>query len=358
METIVFLEALVRALGQGWSARYGMIAPYGVFGVTLTSDVGGGIEVVPSLVRGEIVVWSPFVFARGTPTYDLHIDGVLFRTSVLTEAVGRLDRWRRERSPAGRMAARFAKIDPPRPRRSARVTEPDVPLDAMTVTPAMGARAVGGLAAPVRSPAAPAASAGATSPAGDDESLADALRGKKLGEIDRARKLARQRDPDHAARELFAIARRVTGDARANALGVLVALGRPKDGAELARYLGDPERSVQSIAVDGVKRAGYADAVPALAALVVARDARPTSARSQLAASAAAAMKALSGKRGAAALTDYLGSVDPRVREAACVALAMSGAPAGKRTRPMLERLLGDDDARVVKAAKRALAAR
>ena len=53
METIAFLEALVRALGHGWSARYGMIAPYGVFGVTLTSDVGGTVEVVPSLVRGD-----------------------------------------------------------------------------------------------------------------------------------------------------------------------------------------------------------------------------------------------------------------------------------------------------------------
>jgi hypothetical protein len=344
VETIDFLEDLVRALGHGWSARYGMIAPYGVFGVTLTSDVGGAIEVVPSLVRGEIVVWSPFVFARGTPTYDLHIDGQLVRTPVLAEAVARLDRWRRERGPAGRMAARFARVAPSRPRRSARTTE----VDDLTVTPAMGLPAV---TAPPRSPVG-------RGPAAPVESLAEALRGKKLGQIERARKLARQRGHDQAVRELYAIAKRASGDARANALGVLVAVARPQDGAELARYLGDPERSVQSVAVDGVKRTGYAAAVPALAALVVDRDARRTSARSQLAASAATAMKALSGKRGLAALTGYLTSDDPRVREAACVALTMSGGPATKRTRPMLERLLGDDDARVVKAARRALAAR
>jgi hypothetical protein len=339
VETIDFLEDLVRALGHGWSARYGMIAPYGVFGVTLTSDVGGAIEVVPSLVRGEIVVWSPFVFARGTPTYDLHVDGELVRTPVLTEAVARLERWRRERGPAGRMAARFAQ-----PRRSARTTE----VDDLTVTPIMGSPVV---VAPVRAPVT-------RSPPGPAESLAEALRGKKLGQIERARKLARQRGHDQAARELYAIAKRASGDARANALGVLIAVARPQDGAELARYLGDPERSVQSVAVDGVKRTRYAAAVPALAALVVARDARPTSARSQLAASAATAMKALSGKRGIAALTGYLTSDDPRVREAACVALTMSGGPATKRTRPMLERLLADGDARVVKAAKRALAGR
>ena len=80
METIAFLEALVRALGNGWSARYGMIAPYGVFGVTLTSDSGGTVEVVPSLVRGDVVTWSPFVFTRGTPHYDVYTDdGELLR---------------------------------------------------------------------------------------------------------------------------------------------------------------------------------------------------------------------------------------------------------------------------------------
>ena len=31
MESIAFLETLLRALGRGWSARYGVIAPYGVF---------------------------------------------------------------------------------------------------------------------------------------------------------------------------------------------------------------------------------------------------------------------------------------------------------------------------------------
>jgi HEAT repeat protein len=189
------------------------------------------------------------------------------------------------------------------------------------------------------------------------ESLADALRDQKLGRIDRARKLAKQRDPGQAARELLAIARRASGDARANALDVLTAVARPEDGPELARYLADPERSVQSVAIDGVKRTGYAAAVAALATLVLGRDARPNSGKSRLAASAATAMKALSGKRGAAALTGYLTSDDPRVREAACVAFTMFSNPGTKVARPLLERLLVDGDARVVKAARRALAA-
>jgi len=192
--------------------------------------------------------------------------------------------------------------------------------------------------------------------AGVIESLADALRDKKLGRIDRARKLAKARDRDQAAHELLAVATHASGDARANALDVLAAVGRPEDGAELARYLGDPERSVQSVAIEGVKRTGYVAAVPALAMLVLGRDARPTSGRSRLAMEAATAMKALSGQRGAAALTGYLSSDDPRVREAACVAFTMFANPGTKVARPLLERLLGDGDARVAKAAKRALA--
>src|SRR6185369_3717691 len=100
------------------------------------------------------------------------------------------------------------------------------------------------------------------------QTLADALRDKKLGQIERARKLARERDPDQVASELLVIAQRSSGDARANALEVLTAVARPEHGAELARYLDDPARSVQIVAIDGVKRLGYVDAVPALAALV------------------------------------------------------------------------------------------
>ena len=48
---------------------------------------------------------------------------------------------------------------------------------------------------------------------------------------------------------------------------------------------------------------------------------------------------------------------DPRVREAACVALTMFPHPGTKRARPVLERLLADSDARVAKAARRVLAA-
>lgn len=352
METIAFLEALVRGLGRGWSARYGMIAPYGVFGVTLTSDVGGSVEVVPSLVRGDVVTWSPFVFTRGTPHYDLHLDGELLRTPELAAAIARLRQWREARGPAGRVAARLARTGAKR-RRRARTTEPDVTPEAGTPI-----ATVWGTGSSRRVPAAAAPASRASRASGAAiESLADALRDKKLGQIERARKLAIQRDRDQAARELLAIARRAGGDARANALDVLAVVARPQDGAELARYLDDPERSVQRVAIDGVKRLGYAAAVPALAALVLGRDGRPSSSRSRLATSAATAMKALSGKRGAAALTGYLTSDNPRVREAACVAFTMFTHPGIKLARPMLERLLTDGDARVARAARRALAA-
>ena len=263
METIAFLEALVRALGNGWSARYGMIAPYGVFGVTLTSDAGGTVEVVPSLVRGDVVTWSPFVFTRGTPHYDVHTDdGELLRTAVLDEAVERLERWRRGRGPVARVAARVAARS--RPRRPVRTTEVD--LTPPAGTPIDGAAIAAHLAE----------SAVTASPAIlSTQSLADALRDRKLGQIERARKLARERDRDQVAGELLLIARRSSGDARANALDVLTAIARPEHGAELARYLDDPARSVQSVAIDGVKRLGYVAAVPALAALVLARGGRP-----------------------------------------------------------------------------------
>jgi hypothetical protein len=321
VETVSFLEALVRALGRGWSARYSVIAPFGVLGVTLTSDVGGKVEVVPSLVRGDIVIWTPLVFTPGTPHYDLHVDGVVTRTAVVADAVAHLERWRQARGPAGKVAARLARVGAGR-RRAVRTPEAAAP------------------------PGAPG------------ESLADALRGRPLGEIKRARELAAGRDRDAAAGELLAIARRSMGDARANALGVLVAIAGPEHGAELARYLGDAERSVQRVAIDGVKRTGYAAAVPALAQLVLARDGKPASPRTQLATEAATAMKVLSGQRGAAALTGYLGSQDPRVREAACVAFTLFTNPGTKQARPALERLLADGDPRVVRAARRALAPR
>jgi hypothetical protein len=348
VETIAFLEALVRALGNGWSARYGMIAPYGVFGVTLTSDSGGTVEVVPSLVRGDVVTWSPFVFTRGTPHYDVYTDdGELLRTAVLDEALERLERWRRGRGPVARVAARVAARA--RPRRPARTTEVDVTPPAGT---AIG-RSTLVASQLARSAAAPPIAVPAML---SSQALADALRDKKLGQIERARKLARERDRDQVARELLLIARRSSGDARANALEVLNAIARPEHGAELARYLEDPARSVQSVAIDGVKRLGYVGAVPALAALVLGRDGKPGSGKSRLASSAATAMKVLSGKRGAAALTGYLTDDDPRVREAACVAFTMFANPGTKLARPFLERLLGDSDARVVRAARRALA--
>jgi HEAT repeat protein len=332
VETLGFLEALVHAVRPGWSVRYGAIEPWGVFGVVLISPAGS-VEVVPSLVRGEIVVWSPFVFVQGVPHYDLHgADGEFLRTCVLDEAVAWIARWQAARGPA----AAPEPVTPARPRRSARQTEVD------GVTPVMPIAAVS-----IR-PDEPVPAA---------ESLADALRGQKRGQLRRARELVRQRDRGQAARELIAIARRARGDARANALEVLIAVARPEDGPELARYLGDPDRGVQRLAVDGVKRIGYAAAVPALAQLVVARVPRPTTSARELTAAAAIAMKSLSGKRGAAALTGYFRSADPRVREAACVAVAMFPEPGARRARPQLEQLLGDRDARVVRAAKRALAA-
>jgi len=332
VETIAFLEALVRALGRGWSARYGVIAPYGVLGVTLTSDTGGTVEIVPSLMRGEIVIWSPFVFTPGAPHYDLYTDdGVLTRTAVLGDAVAHLERWRRTRGPVGQVAARLARVGAKR-RRPVRTTEVDEPRGA----PPRGTP-------PRGTPPPP---------------LADALRGKRLGEIRRARELATRRDPSAAAGELLAIARRSAGDARANALAVLSAIARPEHGPELARYLGDPERSVQRAAIDGVKRTGYTAAVPALAAIVLGRDGKSTSARTQLAIDAATAMKVLSGRRGAAALTGYFTAPDPRVREAACVAFTLFTNPGTKQARPQLERLLADGDPRVARAARRVLAPR
>jgi hypothetical protein len=149
VETIAFLEALVRALGRGWSARYGMIAPYGVFGVTLTSDAGGSVEVVPSLVRGDVVTWSPFVFTRGTPHYDLHVDGELLRTPELSDAIARLRQWREARGPASRVAARLVRTGAKR--RTARTTEVDVTPAAGT--PVSAPRPIGRRRASVAAPA-------------------------------------------------------------------------------------------------------------------------------------------------------------------------------------------------------------
>jgi hypothetical protein len=352
VESVAFLETLIRALGRGWSARYGLIAPYGVFGVTLTSDAGGTVEVVPSLVRGGIVTWTPFPFTRGTPHYDLYTDdGELIRTAVLAEAVARLERWQEAKGPIDRAAARMVRAH--RPRRSGRTTAVDMPrfvaapVVAATVSEVPRATAPEA-AAPLPAPPLPAPIA----------ALVDALRDQELGQIDRARKLAKQCNPDQAAHALREIARRARGDARANALDVLAIVGRPEDGPELARYLEDPERSVQRVAIDGVKRTGYAAAVPVLAMLVLGRDTKPSSDRSRLAMEAATAMKALSGKRGVAALTGYLTSEDPRVREAACVAFTLLTNPGPGKARPLLERLLADGDARVARAARRALAMR
>src|SRR5262249_60114010 len=69
VETVAFLEALVRGLGRGWSARYGIIAPYGVLGLTLTSDAGGTGEIIPSRGRREVGTWSPVVVTPGTPRH-------------------------------------------------------------------------------------------------------------------------------------------------------------------------------------------------------------------------------------------------------------------------------------------------
>lgn len=342
MEAVGFLGVLVRALGRGWSARYGMIVPYGVFGLNLTSDVGGAVEIVPSLVRGPAVIWSPFVFTRGTPHYELHAEGkLLLRTPKVEDAVARLERWRQARGPAGRVAARLAKVG--KPRRPQRTTEIDTrpegqrgSFDPPRATPT----------APMRAVEPPADGAG------DETGLAAALRD---GKLDRARKLARQGDAVLVRRTLRTLLEQGSGTARATAAGVLAAIAEAGDGAELARYLMDLDRKVQRAAVDGVKRAGYVAALPALAALVIDRDSKPASAKTQLAAAAAVAMKALSGRRGAAGLLGYLDAPDPRLREAACIAVTLAPAASGPLRRA-LEQLLDDSDPRVARAAKRALA--
>jgi len=309
VETVAFLEALVGQLGRGWSARYGILAPYCVLGVTLRCDTGGTVEVVPSRVRGEVVTWTPFPFARGTPHYDLYVDGVIVRTAAVGEALAVLEGWRKARGPGAQVAARLARV---------------------------GARS-----------AARRAELGGTR--GASRTGAPRSKQPRAGEV---------REGDAAVCDLLAIVRRSTGDARASALGKLVAIAGPEHGPELARYLSDPERSVQRVAIDGVKRTGYTAAIPALAALVIEHDRKLTSARSQLAVAAAAAMRVLSGHRGAAALTGYLTSDNPRVREAACVAFTLLANPGTKAARPMLERLLTDGDPRVERAARRALAPR
>ena len=95
-------------------------------------------------------------------------------------------------------------------------------------------------------------------------------------------------------------------------------------------------------------------AIPALAALINGT-ARASSGHSYQF-DAATALKALSGRRGDAALIGYLDHADPRVREAACHAIAAYDT--GYRSAvPHLERCTGDVDPAVATAAKKALAA-
>ncbi|HEY0192742.1 MAG TPA: hypothetical protein VGC42_16600 [Kofleriaceae bacterium] len=349
VEAIGFLEGLVRALGRGWSARFNMIAPYGVYGVTLLSDVGGSVEIVPALVRGPAVIWSPFVFTRGEPHYELWSgDRLLLRTPTLDDAVARLERWRAARGPGSKVAARFARLG-----RGRRTTEVDLPpgdtLTDLRTLPVAAVDAEAKARPKAKSKARPRT-------AKPPESLVDVLRDARPGELERARKLAKRLGHDDAARQLFALASAGTGVARANALAVLATIAAPIDGVAIATYLGDPDRAVQRAAVDGLARARHVAAIPALAALVIARDGRPTSGRTQLAAAAAAALKALSGLRGGAGLLGYFTAVDPVIREAACVAIGLTAAPAAKQLRPLLERLVTDAEPRVARAARRALA--
>ena len=101
------------------------------------------------------------------------------------------------------------------------------------------------------------------------------------------------------------------------------------------------------MAIDAVKRAGYAAAVPTLAAMV--NDGRYT-----FRFNAATAMKTLSGLRGASGTAHHFASSDPRVREAACEMVAMFDEGA-KLLRPHVEKALLDEDAKVAAAAKKAL---
>ena len=100
-----FLEVLVDALGGGWSASYGVIAPYGVLGARLRHDgVDGAVEVVPSVVDRGVVSWRRFP-GGGRPHYDISIDdGEHLRTCDRDDAVRVLDGWRRSRGPVARGA--------------------------------------------------------------------------------------------------------------------------------------------------------------------------------------------------------------------------------------------------------------
>jgi hypothetical protein len=181
--------------------------------------------------------------------------------------------------------------------------------------------------------------------------LAELIASKDLWNATTALEHAKRRPPREAIAELVHI---LAGDGpsaeRANAMWIASAVASPEDGPILARYLNDPSSDVRRMAFEAVKRTGYSDAIPTLAAIVCA-SVHDNQAEGVF---AATAMKSLSGKRGASGLLSYFASDDPRVREAACHAFMMFD-DGHKLALPYLEKAATDNDPAVAAAARRTL---
>lgn len=183
------------------------------------------------------------------------------------------------------------------------------------------------------------------------KTLAEMIAGKPPWKADTAMKHAKQRPHREAIAELLAIANGTSpADERANAIWIAIAIADATDGAKFAKYLHDKDERVRRMGIEGVKRLGYVDAIPALAELVC----DSFKSRRMDHYHAATAMKTLSGRNGPSGLLPYFASEHPRVREAACRAFEMYDQ-GREMARPHLEKLLLDDDAAVVAAAKSTL---
>lgn len=196
--------------------------------------------------------------------------------------------------------------------------------------------------------AAPALKPVKAAKAKPQKSFAEMIAGKELWKADTAMKHAKQRPSRETIAELLAIADGKSKPVeRANAIWIAIAIANAGDGATFAKYLDDPSEYVRRMGIEGVKRLGYAAAIPKLAAIVC--ESFKTKRMDHY--NAATAMKTLSGRNGPSGLLPYFASDDARVREAACRAFEIYDQ-GRELARPYLEKMLSDDDAAVVAAAK------
>ena len=100
-----FLATLVEALDGRWVAGYAIAKQHGVLGLTLRREgIDGFVQVVPSVVRDNVISWRPFP-GSGTAHFDLTTDsGEYLRTCVVAQAVTLLDGWVKARGPVARSA--------------------------------------------------------------------------------------------------------------------------------------------------------------------------------------------------------------------------------------------------------------